>query len=170
MMNTEQRGGSEDILFPVSVPKLAVMSICTLGFYDLYWMHANWVRIRNRSGLSLSPAMRTVFAVLFLYPLLQRMRVLSVEAGGRSFPSLFLVVGWAITVGACRLLPAPYSLLSLLGFVFLIPVQASVNQANAHLFPLHHRNSRLSVWNWLVVVPFSLLMGLVIIGVFIGKQ
>jgi hypothetical protein len=168
-MNAESKGGGEALLFPVSISKLAVMSVCTLGFYELYWMHANWVRIRNR-GLSISPARRTLFALLFCYPLFRRMRVLSVSAGGRSFPAALLVLGWVITACTGRFLPAPYSLLSLLGFVFFVPVQASANQANALVAPEHHRNSRLTVWNWLLVVPFGLLVSLAIIGAFVGKQ
>ena len=167
MSKAEHAVSSEGVLFPVSVLKLTVMSICTLGFYEWYWMHANWVRIRNRERLSISPARRTLFAIFFCYPLFQRMRALSVEAGGGWFPSALLALGWAITSGASRFLPAPYSLLALLGFVFFIPVQVSVNRANLLLAPEHQRNSRLSVWNWLLVAPFGLLMVLAIVGQFL---
>lgn len=164
MTTAERTVSGEALLFPVSVGKLVVMSICTLGFYELYWTHANWVRIRNRDRLSISPARRTLFALLFCYALFQRMRTLSLQAGGRSFPSALLVLGWAVTSGVGRFLPGPYSLLGLLGFVFFIPVQASVNQANLLSSPEHKRNSRLTIWNWLLVAPFGLLVLLAAVG------
>jgi hypothetical protein len=33
---------SPPMYFPVSRLKLAVMSTCTLGIYELYWFYKNW--------------------------------------------------------------------------------------------------------------------------------
>lgn len=163
--NTESSAGS---LFPVSVKKLIVMSICTLGFYELYWMHANWVRLRYRELPSISPARRTLFALVYCYPLFRRMRDLSIQSGGRSFPATFLALGWVIASGAGRFLPAPYSLVALLGFVFLIPVQASVNRGGRFASD-QARNSKLTLWNWLLVVPFGLMTALTIVSLMASR-
>jgi hypothetical protein len=47
--------------FPVPLPKLVVMSICTLGFYDLYWQFCHWLYIRDYEEARISPAWRGFF-------------------------------------------------------------------------------------------------------------
>ena len=36
-------------LFPVATHKFIVLSICTLGIYELYWCYQNWKRIKAAS-------------------------------------------------------------------------------------------------------------------------
>lgn len=33
--------------FPVSNTKLVLMSLATLGFYELYWFYKNWVFVKD---------------------------------------------------------------------------------------------------------------------------
>ena len=65
--------------FSVSVPKLLVMSVLTLGLYRWYWFYKNWCVVRDQRGESVSPFWRSVFFVFFAYSLFTRMRVDAVE-------------------------------------------------------------------------------------------
>ncbi|QNP47506.1 hypothetical protein [Diaphorobacter aerolatus] len=71
--------------FPVSLRKLAVLSICTMGLYHLYWFHAHWrhVRVWN-GGCDFSPARRTLLFLFFCYPLFRRVRTLEAKTDGGS--------------------------------------------------------------------------------------
>jgi len=157
--------------FPVSVLKLVVMSICTLGLYELYWFHGNWVLIRDRESSTISPARRTLFAVLFCYPLFSRIRDFAASSQTRTrLPALPLAAGWVLLSLFSRLLPAPYTLLSLLAVVFLVPVQLAANRSNSQVAPSHKANRRLSAWNWMVVVPGGLLVLLALAGILLRTR
>src|SRR5258706_14536226 len=41
--------------FAVSVGKFAVMSLCTFGFYEVYWAYKHWDAMRKREQERLSP-------------------------------------------------------------------------------------------------------------------
>ncbi len=51
--------------FAVSVGKFAVMSLCTFGFYELYWAYKHWDAMRRREQERLSPFWRAFFAPLW---------------------------------------------------------------------------------------------------------
>ena len=55
---------AEHPYFPVATHKFVVLSICTLGLYDLYWFYQNWQRVRRRTREDLSPFWRAAFAPL----------------------------------------------------------------------------------------------------------
>ena len=41
--------------FAVSPLKLVVMSVCTMGGYELYWFYRNWVLVKNMENTDISP-------------------------------------------------------------------------------------------------------------------
>jgi len=159
-------GGSEAVppFFAVSVPKLAVLSLCSLGVYEIYWFYKNWQLIRARERSNIYPFPRAVFAVLFCYQCFARMRDYGTEL--EIAPPLAagaLAAGWIITTIAYKL-PDPYSLVSLLSVVFLLPVQAHVNRINQALVPTHEPNASFSGWNWFLAIVGGCLLILAIIG------
>lgn len=47
-LKTEQHlSSSESYFFTASTLKLVLMSVCTLGLYELYWFYKNWVLIKS---------------------------------------------------------------------------------------------------------------------------
>lgn len=63
---------TEPMFFVVSVKKYIVMSFFTFGFYLFYWNYQNWAAYRQATGEKLSPLLRSICPLLFLYPLLVR--------------------------------------------------------------------------------------------------
>jgi hypothetical protein len=64
-------------------------------------------------------------------------------------------------------LPDPYWLVTLLGFLPLLPVQAAVNRVNLQLAPDADPNARFSGWNIAGVVVGGLLVALAMLGMFV---
>ena len=48
--------------FPVASHKFIVLSYCSLGLYQFYWLYQNWKRLKRSSGENLSPFWRVIFA------------------------------------------------------------------------------------------------------------
>lgn len=155
--------------FAVSVWKLGVLSLCTLGVYPIYWFYKNWQLIRDREQSSIIPFWRALFGVLFCYSCFRHIRDHG-TASGVTPPLLAgpLAIGWIITTITWKL-PDPYWLISLLAVVFVLPVQAYVNRVNEVHVPSHDPNAQFSALNWVAVVAGGFLLGLAIVGTFIPE-
>ena len=46
------------LFFATSQAKLAIMSIATLGIYDIWWFYKNWLAVRARTGRKIRPGWR----------------------------------------------------------------------------------------------------------------
>jgi uncharacterized membrane protein YkvI len=58
--------------FTVSVKKFWVMSIVTLGIYQIYWFYRNWKAQMQLTGVKMRPFWRAVFYVFFTHDLFRR--------------------------------------------------------------------------------------------------
>ncbi|MEG4104782.1 hypothetical protein [Microcoleus sp. S13_C5] len=157
---------SQPIFFPVSRLKLFVMSIVTLGFYQVFWFYKNWQLLKAEDESNISPFWRTVFGALYCYPLLAQIKK---WAKSRSvyanFSPLWVTVAWIGIIKFCGYLPMPYKLAVLLSVIALLPVQKSVNELNTLMIPYHDPNSRFSIWNILTIaVGCSLLVRAIIVS------
>lgn len=156
--------------FAVSLFKLAVLSVCTLGLYDLYWFYKNWQIIRAREKSSILPFWRTFFSILFCYACFSRIRDQgSRVVVGRTFAAGPLALGWICTTLLWRL-PDPYWLVSLFSFVFLLPVQAHANLINNKVDPRHDANDKFTAWNWVGIVVGGTIAILAVIGTFFFEE
>ena len=160
----------ESPFFAVSVAKLAVMSVCTLNLYQVYWFYKNWQRIAERERALVWPVARAMFAVIYCYPCFARVRDHEATSEIDSRPyALPLAIGF-IAASLTWRLPDPWDWISMSSFLFLLPIQSHVNRLNALTSPSHSRNSRLSGWNWAAVVIGGGLMLLAIAGSLLDPQ
>jgi hypothetical protein len=150
--------------FAVSPLKLGLLSVCTLGLYQIYWFYKHWVLIKQRSEPLIIPWARAFFGILWCYSCFQFIRnderQLNIEP---TLPAGLLAVGWIVLSLAWRL-PEPYSLIGILAPLLLVPAQRHVNRINALVAPGYDENSRFSGWNWLAVVAGGIFIGLMILG------
>lgn len=150
--------------FAVSVFKLTLMSIFTVGLYQAYWFYKQWQHVRRREG-HVSPFWRAVFGVFFCYGLFTRVRDYN-RAGvvPRELAAGPLAAGWIVSSVFGQLLPEPYFWLGVLTVAFMLPVQARINEINRQCVPGHDRNDRLTALNWLGIVLGAVVYVLAYIG------
>ena len=150
--------------FAVSSVKLVVLSVCTLGFYQIYWFYKHWALIKERSEPHIIPWARAFFGILWCYScfefIRQDERHLDVEP---TLPAGPLAIGWIATSLAWRL-PEPYFVIGFLSPLLLVPVQRHVNHINALVAPEHDKNTRFSAWNWLAVAGGGIVIALIMLG------
>ena len=156
--------------FAVSIRKLVVLSFCTFGLYEIYWFFKNWQLIKAREGINISPAPRAIFAVFYCYQCFRRIRDFQARASDDSkLAAGRLAFGWIVTT-LLHKLPGAYWMISLLAFMFIIPVQMYANEINATNSPGYIRNNRLTGWNWVAVVIGGILIALNIIGMLLPQR
>jgi len=166
--------------FSVSVPKLLVMSVLTLGLYRWYWFYKNWCVVRDQRGESVSPFWRSVFFVFFAYSLFSRVQVDAVErdqpvswtAGGMAG----LVFAAAVADNALNRLPisdavpvvgiAFVLLPTLLGTAALAVVQGTSNALNGD--PSGSQNAGYTPGALAIGLLGLLLWGLIFVGAFLS--
>lgn len=150
--------------FTVSVLKLVVLSVCTFGFYEVYWFYRNWQLIKVREQSDISPAPRAIFSVFYCYQCFARIRDFDTPKSAKSrLAAGPLAAGWII-VTILHKLPEPYWVISLFAVAFVVPVQARANQVNAATCSNYDPNSRFTAWNWVAVFIGSLMLALAVVG------
>lgn len=154
----------EPVFFAVSLRKLALMSLCTLGIYQVYWFYRNWTFISYQERTPLSAIWRALFAIFFCYSCFSRIRDFDHPAvPKRSLPAGPLAVGFIIVSLLWRL-PDPYWLVCLGAFAFLLPVQRRANEINGAVEPEHDRNERFTGLNWVALIVGGIFLLLAAIG------
>ncbi len=158
------QSGTEPLFFPVSVAKLIVLSIFTIGLYQFYWFYKNWCLIRQHEKSDISPFWRTFFVYFYCHALFRRVREQQVRLEGSSTLAVdVLAAGWIVASLVC-LLPDPYLFLTLASVLFMVPVQRTAERLNARVAPNHDRNGRMSAGNWAAVILGGLLLMLMVIA------
>ena len=148
--------------FTTSTLKLALMSICTAGFYELYWFYKNWVLIKKRTGQNIMPFWRAFFAPLWAYSCFKHIKTSADENNiEESLPIGVLAFLYFIFQALWRL-PDPYWLVSFFSFAFLIPVNSAALKVNRRLIADFTNNEKFSGWNWAGLVFVGLLFALLL--------
>jgi hypothetical protein len=142
--------------FAVGPAKLVVMCLATLGLYQVYWFYQQWRRVRD-SGEDVSPLPRSIFGVLFCYPLFKRMAE-SADAVGASLSPGPLAVAY-ILLSVSWKLPMPWGLLSVLSVLPLAVAQRVASAVAERDFPRDDPNRRLTAANWLAVAASAAFVG-----------
>ncbi len=166
----QPRISSDAPLFAISLTKLIVMNVVTLGIFELVWLYQHWATIRRRDRSDIWPVPRAIFGVLFGWSLFKRIQREGEQAGVQDGPPLGpLAVLWIITT-MCWRLPEPFDTISLLAPVVTLWVQAHVNRINATVAPEHDRNDRFSGVNIVFIVLFCAVLALALVGALVAPR
>jgi hypothetical protein len=156
--------------YPISLRKLVVMSVCTLGLYEVYWFFCHWMYIRDAERSRLSPVVRAIFPLIFVYPLFRKIRSSAKTTGTPTgIAAGPLALGWIVFKGM-GVLPPPFLLLSLLSVLYLLPAQRVANSINAVTDPGHDPNDTFSTWNKIAIVIGGIIVLFAIVGSFVSPK
>ncbi len=138
--------------FTASVLKFVVMSVCTMGIYQLYWFYKNWKLIRERTGQKIRPFWRAFFSPLWAYSCFKEIKVGAGECKiQESLPiGLFAIAYFLLCVTS--MLPEPYWLISFVSILPLIPVNSVALKVSQHSDDGYVQNGRFTALNWVGMV------------------
>ena len=155
--------------FTTSTLKLAVMSTCTLGIYELYWFYKNWVLIKERTGDSIMPFWRAFFAPLWAYSCFKEIKTSANLNNVHETLSIGLLAIVYFILQASWRLPDPYWLVSYISFAFLIPVNSVALEINRKMSANFKNNDSFSGWNWVGIILGGMVFILGLIGTFMPE-
>lgn len=153
-------------LFAVTTTKLVVMYLLTVGFYGLYWFYKNWKAVKTNDDPEVMPFWRTFFLIFYIKPTFDKVQSEATRRGHDfttySIPSTVVVIA---TFYVAYAFPAPYNfLISLMGFIGLIPANLVAGKLNQSLDKNFHLDGRIRRWNWLAVLLAPLLYFVFLLG------
>ncbi len=155
--------------FTTSTLKLTLMSICTVGIYELYWFYKNWALIKERTGQNIMPFWRAFFAPACALMCFKHIKTSAENSNIQESLSIrFLAFMYLILLLLWRL-PDPFWLISFFGFALIIPVNNVALKVNNKLITDFKNNEKFSGWNWLALVLGGLLFLMMLIGTFLPE-
>ena len=104
----------------ISLNKFILLSIISFGLYEIWWIYKAWDFFNEKEKLNINPAARTIFSIIFLIPLFNKILCFAKEKGySENYSSILLFVGFFV-VNFLAYLPDLFWLIAILTFVFLI--------------------------------------------------
>ncbi len=120
------------IINTISVNQYTILAIATFGLYNLWWIYKSWSFFRNKEKSDIMAAVRTLFSIIFLIPLFQKILKLAKNYEyEQNYSSIILFLGFLIT-NLLAYLPDPYFLIAIFSFIFMIPPFRALNFAMLH--------------------------------------
>jgi hypothetical protein len=168
---------SEDpgvLYFPVSLPKLALMSICTFGIYEIFWAWCCWHHIEVRDGRRLRLLWRSTYGTSIFFNFFLFWDISRTDGSSRGAALVSsLCIGlayagfwaWGVLYG-----DGAYWYMASLSFFVLLPVQAQINHANERHCPDHDPNNKFSVANLVAIFVGGLLFTLMLLGAWLPER
>jgi len=149
--------------FTVSTTKMIVMSLVTLGLYQLYWFYKNWVSIKEQTKEDMKPFWRTFFAPVWAYLCFENIKTTAIKSNIETT----LPIGWLafLYFFSCIALnfSDPYWVLGYLGVFLFIPVNSLALKINLQKDESFINNSKFSLWNWALMLIIGALVTLMIV-------
>jgi len=138
-----------ELYYPVSILKFVTLSILTFNLYLFFWFYKNWRFIQLRDKSDINPQVRAFLCPIFCAALMKDLH--SQSASDSSSENNIALVMAAIlsmlfaTLLLTAVLPAPFSMLSLLSGAALVPTVMQINFMNGERSKPYLRNSQ---FNW----------------------
>ena len=152
--------------FVVGTTKLILMTICTLGIYELYWVYKNWKYIKAREQSNIMPFWRAFFAPLWVFSLGQKIKSHSAEVStSADFDPNVIGVAYFI-ISALWRLPDPFWLVCFLSFIPILTLQTAASKINQALEVPGNKYYNFSTANYVILFFGGILFILALVGTF----
>lgn len=149
---------------------LVLLSIATLGIYEIYWFYRNWKQFKLHKNLKISPLWRTVglsipiYGLVLAYRQLRDIRDFAKEAGiAETYSPGWALTGWFV-LSFLGGLPGPLWLLSFLSIWPIVVVQRILNTYWAKEQPGYPVKTKFSRGQIVLLVIGGFLLILIVIG------
>ena len=163
---TNVESAVEPYYFTTSNLKLALMSICTFGLYEIYWFYRNWIIIKKREDPKVIPIVYAFFAPLLSFYCFKQIKNSAAEHNVPESLSIHLLAILYFVFHALVKLPDPYWLVGMISFALIMPVNAIALKVNKLMVPNFKNNDSFSFRNWIGLVLGGAFFTLVVLATF----
>jgi transglutaminase-like putative cysteine protease len=150
--------------YPMSALKFIILSIGTMGLYEVYWTYRNWHAIKSKMNLDIMPIARGIFSYIWFYPLFTVLRKDSIERFAKNkvmLPFIAMVFAVAYIIAYLASSYSEHVLATVLGLLspfLFVPFVLYINSINNKFDGAYKYNSQ---WKIRQVVALILCVPLV---------
>ena len=174
----EHKDKDEPHFFGVSIKKLCVLYIFTLGLYSLVYFYQHWKVYKIHNNLKINPVLRTIFAIFFVNSLFQIIGNAARERNIARLPAFtalaVLYIITSLASGIASNMPG-YKMYTVIGTV------VSLSSTLIGLYPLYRVqrvanainndeagtiNARFTAINWVFIVLGAFVWLMTILGLY----
>jgi GYF domain 2 len=156
--------------FVVGPAKLVVMSVATLGLYQVFWFYRHWQQARDHQHKDVWPVPRAIFAVIFAYPLFRDITGMAAARGHTPVPDAILSTTAFVGLTFAQILPSGLWLIAFGSVFALLPIQRAANAIALEAAPGTDPNTRFTRLNWVGIVVGGLVLLLALIGALLPQE
>lgn len=172
-LSTAETSATQVQLFTSSITKIIVLSVFTLGLYNLYWHFKQWQFQKRYAGHDCIPVLRAIFQLFFTHALFAtvaenaRIQQIKFSWNNNALATIYILL-LVLSNFSDKLLPDPvmgFLLSVLITFALLAivcVVQKTINQINGD--PQGSQNAQFTPWNWLAIVLGAAFWALILFG------
>ncbi len=150
------------IMHPVSLKKFLILTVATLGTYQIYWFYKNWQWVLTARNEQMWPAVRSFFSGIMNFALFPRIADESQSKGYGWYPALALPLAFLFFAGnildraIARVdsMPDWAALVSLAGMFISLPVAMQVKRINNDNPELIAKNSKFTWRSYGLIIVF----------------
>ncbi|MFH1416414.1 MAG: hypothetical protein ABIH89_10065 [Elusimicrobiota bacterium] len=119
---------TEQPFFYVSVKRLILFTLLTLGVYEVYWFYKQWSFVKHHIRPGIKPFWRALFSIFFCQGLFKTVKEYSFSKKlyPKFNPELMALI--FVVLSFCWRLPDYYSVISLLAIIPVLIVQKAINE------------------------------------------
>lgn len=124
--------------------KLVILSVITLGFYDLIWAYNLWRTIKIEFGYNVNALLRTIFMGITNFSLFNIINKHTHKCGLDEFNSVILATIYIILCIIGNIYNSMSIITLLLTTAVIAHIQKNINKVNETNFP----NAKINYWNY----------------------
>ena len=163
--------------FSIPPKRLAILSILTLGIYEIFWFYKNWEAIKKAEQQKISPLGRAIFTVFYCHGFFKKVLQSAKKHGyGDSYSPGILATVYIILLlvgnGLSRIENTTFGLdilwliIAISSFIPLLYIQKAINFNNSKIVQNFDRNRKFSKGEIILTIIGVIWFGLVVLGTF----
>lgn len=163
--------------FSIPPARLALLSVLTLGLYEIFWFYKNWEAIKKAEQQKISPLGRAIFTVFYCHSFFKKVLQSAKKHGyNDSYSPGLLATIYIILLlvgnGLSRIenttfgLDILWLLIAISSFIPLLSIQKAINFNNSKMIRNFDKNRKFSKEEIILTVIGVIWFGLVVLGTF----
>lgn len=152
-----------------SPTKFIILSVLSLGIYELVWMYRNWKFFKEKEKTDISPFWRAWFAIFFIHSLFKKILEYAEKEGYReSYSSGWRTFFWIVLLILGRAEHTIFFFLSSLTFLTILAPLDAIN----FYYKKKEANCESRTWKWwhiILIIICVIFWILILAGMFLPE-